>query len=287
MGLIKLTFDGALNTAKQDAVFNHFLTSGVNGIFKDIGNNCSATISNSRITFKDGYAQAVGRRVYIENNTSLDIQLDKTANGIVVINFNTLTDEATLEIKEKEDAGKTFPTLVQTATITEDGIYELPIFYYRKTASSLTQVTDKSIPYITKVGVGLAELATRISGVESTLISKIESKASELVSKIEGTKSNITIQFVRPSKSTTSGSGVDYTFNIPTSNAYLLSFYLKGNFITIPSEHIATATYAIGINYRSLNQDYTCTVNKGSSAQVISIVTGNKEHQISGIYISY
>ena len=119
MGLIKLTFDGALNTAKQDAVFNHFITSGSNGIFAHIGNEIRGTISNSKIVFQDGYAQAIGRRVFVENNTSVDIRLDSTANGVVVIRFDTNNDEATIEKKEIAGTGNVYPSLTQTAKITE------------------------------------------------------------------------------------------------------------------------------------------------------------------------
>lgn len=40
MGLKKLTFDEALNTAKDDAFFNWYLTNKTNGIFTDLGDKC-------------------------------------------------------------------------------------------------------------------------------------------------------------------------------------------------------------------------------------------------------
>ena len=47
MGLKKLTFDDALNTAKDDAFFNWYLTGKTNGIFNDLGGKCKATSANS------------------------------------------------------------------------------------------------------------------------------------------------------------------------------------------------------------------------------------------------
>ena len=287
MGLIKLTFDGALNTAKQDAVFNHFITSGSNGIFAHIGNEIRGTISNSKIVFQDGYAQAIGRRVFVENNTSVDIRLDSTANGVVVIRFDTNNDEATIEKKEIAGTGNVYPSLTQTATITEGGIFELPIFYYKKTASSLTKSTDRSVLPLMTEGDDFEYLSNRLDDVDTTVNNKIDSKVMEINKKIDNQKQTLRTDLVPQYSSSTSSNGITYTFHIPVVYPYyLISFYMCGTYITLPSAAISSS-YGTNIYYRYLGVDYTCEVYFQSS-RVLKIKTGKKEHAINkGIYISY
>ena len=97
MGLKKLTFDEALNTAKDDAFFNWYLTNKTNGIFTDLGDKCDATSSNGKITssngkitFKDGFVSIYGRRIYIENGTNISVSLDSTKKGYVILKVDTI-----------------------------------------------------------------------------------------------------------------------------------------------------------------------------------------------------
>src|SRR5574344_942201 len=99
MALVKLTFDGAINTAKNDAIFNYYLVNKQNGIFYDLGGRLTASISNGKITFVDGFVSIYGRKVYVEENTSIIVTLDSTAYGIVVIKADTSTNAVTLELK--------------------------------------------------------------------------------------------------------------------------------------------------------------------------------------------
>ena len=99
MAVVKLTFDGSLNTAKQDAAFNHYLASGQIGIVKGLGGEVVASSSNSKITFSDGYVMAYGRKVYIEEGTSINITLDSSACGYVVISIDTSQNTVTLHTK--------------------------------------------------------------------------------------------------------------------------------------------------------------------------------------------
>ena len=50
MALIKITFDAASVSSKMDADINHFLTSGVSGIFYGILGRCQASVSNNYIS---------------------------------------------------------------------------------------------------------------------------------------------------------------------------------------------------------------------------------------------
>ena len=63
MALIKIAFDAASVSSKMDADINHFLTSGVSGIFYGILGRCQASVSNNYIAFQSGYAQIYGRRI--------------------------------------------------------------------------------------------------------------------------------------------------------------------------------------------------------------------------------
>ena len=51
MAIQKITFDAASVSSKMDADINHFLTSGVNGIFYGILGRCQASVSNNYISF--------------------------------------------------------------------------------------------------------------------------------------------------------------------------------------------------------------------------------------------
>ena len=89
----------------------------------------AATSSNSRITFSDGYVMAYGRKVYIEEGTSIDITLDSSACGYVVVSIDTSQNKVTLHTKEKSSG---YPALTQDNLLESDGKYELPICSYIK-----------------------------------------------------------------------------------------------------------------------------------------------------------
>ena len=141
MGLKKLTFDEALNTAKDDAYFNWYLTNKINGIFYDLGNKCEATSINGTITFKDGFVSIYGRRIYIDNGTSISVSLNKTCKGYVILKVDTVNNEVSLT--SKEGTSSNYPSLSQTNLLSEDGVFEFPMVGYSKTTTSLT--LDKSV----------------------------------------------------------------------------------------------------------------------------------------------
>ena len=70
MGLVKITFDGSSVTSKRDADINHHLGGLVRaGIIEGLGNECQVSVSNNYITFRDGYVQIYGRRIYVEDGS--------------------------------------------------------------------------------------------------------------------------------------------------------------------------------------------------------------------------
>ncbi|MCI1244860.1 MAG: hypothetical protein LKG11_02830 [Bacilli bacterium] len=145
MALIKITFDSASVTSKEDADVNHYLAAGQNGIIAGLLNACSASTSNNYITFQSGYVQAYGRRVYVESGTKISVSLDGSAYGYVVVKIDIGNNVVTLEKKEKTSG---WPTLTQQDLINGGLIYELPLARYTKTTSSLTLDTSYSVPKI-------------------------------------------------------------------------------------------------------------------------------------------
>lgn len=146
MGLIKITFDSASVTSKQDADVNHFLAGNQNGIIKSLGGNCAASTSNNYINFQAGYVQAYGRRVYVEAGTRISISLDGNAYGYVFVKVDLGNNAATLE---KRESTSSWPTLTQEDLRNGGLIFELPLVRYTKTASSLTLDTTWSPTLIT------------------------------------------------------------------------------------------------------------------------------------------
>ena len=186
MGLKKLTFDEALNTAKDDAFFNWYLTNKTNGIFTDLGDKCEATSSNGKITFKDGFVSIYGRRIYIENGTNISVSLDSTKKGYVILKVDTINNEASLTLKEGTSSN--YPSLTQTNLLESDGVFEFPMIGYSKTTTSLT--LDKSvIKYIetnqTKIDTTRNNCLTQVSEAKTELKSESTYKfnISSMISK--------------------------------------------------------------------------------------------------------
>ena len=135
MALVKITFDSASVTSKQDADCNHFLVSNQNGKIIGLGGNVNVTTSNNYIILSSGYVQVYGRRVYVEANTKIAVALDGTAYGYVYIKYDLGNNIVSLEKKESS-AG--YPSLIQENLQSGGLVYELPVARYSKTVSSLT-----------------------------------------------------------------------------------------------------------------------------------------------------
>ena len=145
MALIKITFDNASVTSKQDADCNHFLTNKQSGVIDGILGRCQPSISNSYIQFQSGYVQVYGRRVFVESGTKIAISLDGNAYGYVYIKFDLGNNKATLE---KKEASGSYPTLTQQDLMNGGLIYEFPLTRYQKTTSSITLDSSWSVPLI-------------------------------------------------------------------------------------------------------------------------------------------
>lgn len=146
MGLIKITFDGSNVTAKQDADINYHLTGLVAaGVIKGLGNMLSVSVSNNYITFRNGYVQIYGRRIYVEEGSQVYISLDSAKEGYVIIQVDLGTNNVSLTKVE----GTTLPTLTQQNLHNGGTIYQMPIAKYSKTATSVTLDTSFKINYIT------------------------------------------------------------------------------------------------------------------------------------------
>lgn len=145
MAVQKITFDAASVSSKMDADINHFLTSGVNGIFYSILGRCQCSTSNNYISFQSGYVQAYGRRIYIESGTKISVSLDGTAYGYVIVKIDLGNNAVTLE---KKEASSSYPTLTQQDLMNGGLIYELPLCRYSKTSSSVTLDSSYDPPYI-------------------------------------------------------------------------------------------------------------------------------------------
>lgn len=263
MAIIKLTFDGSLNTAKQDAYFNYYLTNKQNGIVKGLGNEVEPTASNGTITFKDGFVSVYGRRVYIENGTSIKISLDSTKCGYVVLKINTAKNEATIETKE--GTSLIYPSLSQEDLLANDGIYELALCSYYKTSSSLSISTSENC-YVRTFGEILntvqASLNEKINGIQNGIVGVTLDRASV--------------------------SGVKQTFNISNyvgKSDVLIRFSLCGNVISTSLKHITGTSYGLFIPYYYLGTWYNLELTY--SGGILNFYVGNASHSIKKIYINY
>ena len=159
MAIQKITFDAASVSSKMDADINHFLTSGVNGIFYGILGRCQASVSNNYISFQNGYVQVYGRRIFVESGTKISVSLDGSAYGYVIIKINLGDNTINLEKKEATSA---YPTLTQNDLMNGGLIYEFPLCRYTKTSSSITLDSSYDPPYIKNDQTKINEKGTEI-----------------------------------------------------------------------------------------------------------------------------
>ena len=140
MALQKITFDGSSVTSKRDADINHHLGGLVPaGIISGLGSECSVSVSNNYIKFKEGYVQIYGRRIYVEEGSQVYVSLDATKYGYVVIEVNLATNS--IALKSVETTSSSYPSLTQQNLMTTGTLYQFPIAKYKKTTSSITLQT--------------------------------------------------------------------------------------------------------------------------------------------------
>ncbi len=255
MGLVKLTFDGAMNTAKHDAFVNAFLTNYENGIISGLANNLYYSISNGNVTFRSGYVSVYGRRVFVEEGTTINIALDSNKSGYIVIEINTITNKVDLI---KLEATGTYPSLIQTNLLNEDGIYQLPIFAYTKSTTSL-QANTSFVP------------------------SYIRTNKSNLTT----TKNEILAETKRKAIFRTSYSGNTYCFDYGglTLADALITFQTGTYIVTIPGSLVKTSSSQKSISYGVGTLAYSLAIY--TNAGFLYITTGSSLHTISTIYLYY
>lgn len=262
MAVVKLTFDGSLNTAKQDADFNHYIVSGQIGIVKGLGGEVAATSSNGKITFSSGYVLAYGRKVYIEEGTSIDISMDSDANGYIVVCIDTSQNTVTIHTKEKVSG---YPTLTQDNLLEGDGKYEVPICSYVKTTSSLS-IGTKDVQYVKTseilVDEAKSELTTKINSIQNGM------KYSYMLA---STYSNNIYKFTLSDE-------------IKSKDCVLIHFYLANNIFTVALNMLKGIT-GLSQNFRYLESDYSLSYEYSNGILYIDI--SNTSLTLKGIYLIY
>ena len=159
MALQKITFDGSSVTSKQDADINHHLGGLVRaGIIEGLGNECQVSVSNNYITFRDGYVQIYGRRIYVEDGSQVYISLDSTKYGYVVVEVNLSNN--TVALKAVETSSSSYPNLTQQDLSSTGTLYQFQIAKYKKTTSSITLITEFTQIFI-KPGLRQANLVLK------------------------------------------------------------------------------------------------------------------------------
>ena len=257
MAVVKLTFDGANNTAKMDAFLCAFLTNYDNGIVDGLGDNLSYTILNGRITFKSGYVSVYGRRLYIEEGTYVNIALDSTKNGYVVLNIDTANNQANITTLE---ASSGWPTLTKDNLLNGDGLYQLVLCAYQKTTSSITEYQGFSRDFI------------------YTNKKKLADESGDI-------KFSLGVKYVLRS----SLSGAVHKFNLSQvsyRNALIVFQINKSTVVTLIGIALGKNQSVGSVNYRYNGADYSL-LHEVTGMDVLTLTTGSTLHTIKGIYLFY
>ncbi len=139
MSVVKITFDGSSVSSKQDADLNYFLSGNVvAGVLSGLADELKYSVSNNYITFKSGYVQIYGRRLFVEDGTSVYVSLDADKKGYVILDINMVDNTA---IITNVEAVGSYPTLTQENLNTTGTRYQFPIAKYSKTTSAITMDT--------------------------------------------------------------------------------------------------------------------------------------------------
>ena len=273
MAITKLTFDEALNSAKSDAFFNYYLTNKKNGIFRDLGGACWATTMGGKITFKDGFVSVYGRRIYVENNTSINVPLTAERKGYVIIKIDTRNNEAKLELLEGSPTS--YPTLRKDDLLAGDGEYDFVLVGYKKTTSSIT--LDKDV--VGYIDTNKSELDFNVS----TLNRRMDFNDTSVRSYIKGLQHGMrSIGIGLPSVN-----GTVYKFSlssVPKVEDYIIYFECLGNIISVPSRMLSAGT-STSFSYTYFGTNYQGYIEK--SGDYLFITVGESDHKIKKIHIIY
>ena len=250
MAIVKVTFDAASVSSKTDADINHFLTSGVSGIFYGILGRCVASVSNNYISFQSGYVQAYGRRVYVESGTKIAVSLDGSAYGYVIIKIDLGNNTITLE---KKEASSAYPTLTQNDLMNGGLIYEFPLCRYTKTSTSITLDTNYDPPSIKNDQTNINAKGTAVLSEASSRYGPVYDEWSTL------------------------SYGHCYVFDgITTSNAYdgIISLYVGGSNVLFCGASVGGSGGIV--HYRYNGQDCTLSCQLTSSKLYVEDSRGNQ-----------
>ena len=273
MGLKKLTFDEALNTAKDDAFFNYYLTGKTNGIFNDLGGKCKATSANGQITFQDGFITVYGRRVYVESGTSISVPLDSTKKGYVIVKIDTVNNSVTLALKEGDASN--YPTLTQTNLLEEDGIYEQPLCSYEKTTTSL----DTGMHEVTLIRDMKSSYQLADNSIKNNLNIAIEDIEDTIARKQHGVSSY--------SLTWKKNSGALYTYDITSimnKDHMIITAHIGNDFVLVPLRMLKSVT-SFTFTYHYLNNSYTGTIEYASGTLIYELAQSS--HPMNKSIICY
>ncbi len=254
MALQKITFDGASVNAKVDADLYHFLLSNQIGIIRGFKNQVNHTISSNTITFKDGYVSIYGRLIYVENNTQIKVTLDSNKRGFVVLGVNTSNNTAKLYLKEQVGS---YPKLTTTNLLNTDGLYELVLCAYNKTATSISVDNSYQKRYINSYKYEVDNLRDEIES--------------------EGEPMQIT-----PTK-ISNGVYTVGNLNSHILSRSIISVQLTSAVVTFPGALLFITVGSSGsVNYRHTGADYTLGLSYQNGT--LTIYCGSTSHQIHRVY---
>ena len=273
MGAIKLTFDGANNTAKMDALLGAYLTNYQNGIIKGLGNELAYSFSNGKVTFRDGYICVYGRRVYIEDGTTVNINLDSDKYGFVVLNINTATNEVNISTVEKAGSN---PNVTQTNLIKGDGLYQFVMCAYIKSASSIRENSSYSRSYVYTYTKALDDKERIFTQAMDDMYSLIDDNYTDLSSE-HGMLSCYCY--------TSSGTKYEFsTGNVDLSKALVVVPIAGKTTVCIPGNFMSTKGSVNSIQYNIDGGTYSLLFEKSSK---LILTVGSSQHKLKYIYIYY
>ncbi len=256
MGIQKITFDGANVTSKIDADLYHFLFSNEVGILFGLKNTVSYSLANNIVTFQDGYIGIYGRIIYIENGTQITITPDSVKNGFVVLGVNTEDNSVSLYLREQASG---YPTLSKTNLVTSNGLCELALCAYTKTATSITLNASFTREIITSS-------KERTNFIEASIYANFKPVRVPVT-----TVTNGTYRF----------SGYDSN---QLENALMLVVVNYNNIVSVPGTILFHESgSAASVNYRYGNSDYSLFITYNDS--IVTLICGSTIQRVTSVII--
>lgn len=260
MGVVKITFDGSSVSAKQDADLNHFLCGAVPaGIMGELANGLTYTVSNNYITFKSGYVQIYGRRIFIEENTQVYIALDGVRYGYIIIDVDLATNSVI--INKLETTSSSYPSLIQQNLLTNGTRFQFPIAKYSKTTSLIT-----------------------LQSFSRTVISTPLSVAQSGYNDARNYMENHFSMDVKTHPDQSTGNTYKYNLSAYQTNKILIVVCINSSvMLTIPGRFL-TGHSSFGCYYRYLGHDLMLT-GEWLSGTTFVVSPGESSQTVTAIYI--